>query len=56
MRIVIIILSLFICIKTISYGIYEFKENNNHFGGIFVIVFAIISSILPNIAVFIKGI
>ena len=56
MKLVVFVLSLFICIKTISYGIYEFKTNQNKFGGIIVIVFAIIASILPNIIVVIKGI
>ena len=56
MRIVIIILSIIVCIKTISYGVYEINQNKNRFGGIFVILFAIISSILPNIIVYIKGI
>ena len=56
MKILIILLTLVICIKTISYGLYEIKNNNNKFGGIFVIIFAIISSIFPNIIVFIKGI
>ena len=56
MRLIIIVLSIFICIKTISYGIYEIKSNENKFGGIFVIIFAVISSILPNLVVYIRGI
>ena len=56
MRIVIFIISLLILIKNISYGIYEIKSNENKFGGIFVIVFAVFSSTLPNLAVYIRGI
>lgn len=56
MRIVILILTITIGIKTISYGIYEIKKNKNKFGGIFVIALAIVSSILPNICVYVKGI
>lgn len=56
MRIIILILSIIIGIKTISYGIYEIKNNSNKLGGIFVISLAIISAILPNICVLLKGI
>ena len=56
MKIVIVILSLIILIKTTSYGIYEIKNNENKFGGIFVITLAIISTILPIIVVNINGI
>ena len=56
MKVVIFILSVIIGIKTLSYGIYEFKENKNTFGGIFVIVLATISTILPNVIVYVKGI
>lgn len=33
-----------ICIRTIGYGIYEFKDCQNKLGGVFVIIFAIASS------------
>ena len=56
MKFVIIFLSIIIGIKTVSYGIYEIKENKNTFGGIFVITLAAISTILPNVVVFVKGI
>ena len=56
MKIVIFILSIIMGIKTISYGVYEFKENKNTFGGIFVIALAAISTILPNVVVYFKGI
>lgn len=56
MKIVIILLSIIVGIKTISYGIYEIKQNKNTFGGIFIIVIATISSILPNVVVYFKGI
>ena len=56
MEFVILILSIICGIKTISYGFYELKENKNTFGGIIVIILAIISMILPNVVVHIKGI
>lgn len=33
-----ILIGLYILLKTVSYGIYEIKNNNNKFGGILVIV------------------
>lgn len=56
MKFIILILSITIGIKTTSYGIYEIKENNNKFGGCFVIVLGIISAITPNIIVYLKGV
>ncbi len=56
MSIVIFFLTIIICIKTISYGFYEINENKNTFGGIFVIMLAIISAILPNVIIFFRGI
>ncbi len=52
----IFILSIIVGIKTVSYGIFEIKENKNTFGGIFVIIFAIVSTILPNVIVYLKGV
>lgn len=54
MKIVVAILSVIIFIKTLSYGIYEFKSKNKS-GGVCVILFAILSLILPNIVVLIRG-
>lgn len=55
MTIFLLLLSIWVLIKTISYGIYEIKNNNNKPGGIVVIILAIVSAILPNIAHFIYG-
>jgi len=33
-----ILIGLYVFIKTVSYGIYEIKNNNNKIGGILVIV------------------
>ena len=56
MKIVIFILSIIIGIKTISYGIFEIKENKNKFGGFFVIIISVVSAIFPNIVIYLKGI
>lgn len=56
MYIFILILSLFVFIKTTSYGIYEIKKNSNIIAGITTIIFAIISLILPNIIIYFNGI
>ena len=56
MKFIIIILSLIICIKTISYGLYEIKKNQNNLGGIFVITLGIFSSSLAIIVLNLRGI
>lgn len=55
MRILVIILSIIIFIKTLSYGMYELK-NKNKTGGITVIAISISSLILPNVMVYIRGV
>lgn len=55
MRILVIILSIIIFIKTLSYGIYELKDENK-LGGFTVISLAVISLILPNVIVCIRGV
>ena len=56
MKFLVLILSIIIFIKTISYGIYELKENDNRTGGIVVISLAVASLILPNLVIFFRGI
>lgn len=55
MRIIVGLLSIWIFIRTLSYGIYEIKQNSNTSGGITIIVLAVLSLILPNIVVYING-
>lgn len=49
-----IIVSIYFCIKAISYGLYEFKNENNKSGGITVISFSILVTIFINIIIFIR--
>ena len=56
MQFVIFLLSVIVGIKTASYGLFEISKNNNKFGGCFVIVLAIIATLIPNIIVYLKGI
>ncbi len=56
MHFFIFVLSLFIFIKTFSYGIYEIKKNSNIIAGVTTIIIASISLILPNIIIYINGI
>lgn len=51
-----VVISIWIFIKTISYGIYEIKKNSNKSGGIAVIALSILSLILPIIMVIYRGI
>jgi len=53
--IVVLILSLWIFVRTLSYGIYELKQNSNTLGGIVTIVLAVLSLIFPNIVIYING-
>lgn len=53
MQILVFILSLFVLYKTVIYGIFEIKENNNKTAGIFIIVIAVVCIIYPNIMVYI---
>ena len=55
MQILVIILTIIVFTKTLSYCIYELNTNNK-LGGITVIVFSVISLIAPNLIVYIKGI
>ncbi len=55
MKVLVIILSILIFIKTVSYGIYELN-NKNKIGGITVIAIATFALILPNIMVIIRGV
>lgn len=46
-----IVISLYVLIKTIYYGLYEIKENDNKTGGIVVISFSVIVFIFFNIVI-----
>ncbi len=56
MGIVVVLLSVWIFIKTLFYGIYEIKNNSNKPGGITIILVSIISLIFPNIIIYIRGV
>ena len=56
MGIVVVLLSIWIFIKTLFYGIYEIKNNSNKPGGITIILISIISLILPNVMIYIRGV
>lgn len=46
-----VLISLYVLIKTIYYGIYEIKQNNNKTGGIVVISFSIVVFIFFNLVI-----
>ena len=56
MFVVFAIISLCIFIRTISYGIFEIKTNNNTFAGIVTFIIALIGFIFPNIIILVNGI
>lgn len=49
------IFTIFIFVKTVSYGIYELKINNNTIGGIVTFLIALISLVFPNIIIWFNG-
>lgn len=53
MKLIIIILTIWIFLQTVSYGIFEYNKNKNKLGGIIVFSLATIGLFLPNIAIFI---
>ncbi len=55
MFVVFAIISLCIFIRTISYGIFEIKTNNNTFAGIVTFIIAIIGLVFPNIVIWVNG-
>lgn len=55
MNIIFIVFSVIVFIKTISYGIFEIKKNNNTFGGIVIFLIALFALIFPNIIILTNG-
>lgn len=55
MYILVVILSIIIFIKTLSYGIFEIKKNSNKLGGFTIIAISVISLILPTIMLYFRG-
>lgn len=49
------VFTILIFIKTVSYGIYEIKTNNNTIGGIVTFLIALIGLVFPNIIIWFYG-
>ena len=49
-----IVISVFVLIKTIFYGLYEINSQNNKTGGIAVICFSILCVVFSNVIVFFR--
>jgi len=43
--------TLYVCVQSISYGLYEIRQEQNSFGGKLIIIFTIFSAIFSNIMV-----
>ena len=52
MKILVCILSIWIFVKNLSYGIYEYKVNKNVIGSLAVIVFNVVCLIFGNVVLF----
>lgn len=53
-RFLFLFFTIFILLKTVFYGLYEIKTQNNKSGGIGVIVFSVLTTIFVNIVIFFK--
>lgn len=53
-HILFLIFTIYVLIKSISYGLYEINEQKNKFGGRVVILFTIFSVIFSNIMVWLN--
>lgn len=51
-HIIFILSSIFIFVNTVSYGLYEIKQEKNTSGGVLVIVFSIFCIIFSNVVIF----
>lgn len=56
MYLLISILSIWIFIRTASYGIYEIKQENNKIGGAIVLLLSLVCLIFPIVMIFLRGI
>lgn len=54
MKILMALLSLFVFLKTLYYGVYEFKENSNKVAGVSIILLSFVCLIVPNILVHLR--
>ncbi len=53
-NIIFLVISIYVLLRTISYGIYEIKEKENKCGGTTVIVFSVLVIIYSNIMMFLR--
>lgn len=51
-NVIFLLISIYILLKTIGYGLYEFNEKKNKSGGTVVIVFSTLVVIFSNIMMF----
>ncbi len=49
-----ILVTIFILIKTVFYGLYEFNNENNKSGGIAIICFSVLVIVFANVLVFLR--
>lgn len=54
MKFIILILSIYVFIETVGYGIFEQKENKNKVSAIIIYILSIIALIAPNVLIYIR--
>lgn len=53
-RIIFFLITLFLFFKTVGYGVYELKNNQNKFAGITIFILSLISIVFSNIIFYIR--
>ncbi len=54
MKIITVLLTIFVLIKTLSYSIFEVKVKKNKLGGFFITLVGIVAFVLPNIFIWFR--
>lgn len=54
MRFIIFALTIYVFIETVSYGIFEQKENKNKVGAIVIYILSFVSLIVPNLVIYFR--
>ena len=54
MRIIVLIFSIYVFIKSVAYGMFEYTQNNNKSGAIIIYILSTISLIAPNILIYLR--
>ncbi len=49
-----LLFTIYVLIKTISYGLYEYRNENNKYGGVCIIIFSLLCVLYSNIMIWLN--